>query len=158
MYSVSQHVHSQHGSGAVNLVDSRKPGKRKRGRRSAAAIAARIERVLEASTHNGWHRVRPEQPCRLQRNGEQMAAAIKQLNARLQKQDTVKTTFISERESLARQVQNLSATTSTPGQRVRVGAVDTRVIGKQDQFDGDPMKNADWSFKLRSYLGAVDHR
>ena len=33
-----------------------------------------------------------------------------------------------------------------------------RVIGKPDQFDGDPMKYADWSFKLRSYLGAVDQR
>ena len=58
MYGASQHVHSQHGSGAVNLVVSRKPGgavkapgnagekrvKRKRGSRSAAAVAARIER------------------------------------------------------------------------------------------------------------------
>ena len=42
----------------------------------------------------------------------------------------------------------------TPGQRVRAGVVDTRVIGKPDQFDGDP----DWSFKLRSYLGVVDQR
>ena len=89
---------------------------------------------------------------------EQMAAAIKQLNPRLQQQDTAKTIFISERESLARQVQSLSATTSTPRQRVRVGAVDTRVIGKPDQFDGDPMKYADWSFNLRSYPGAVEHR
>ena len=44
------------------------------------------------------------------------------------------------------------------GQRVRAGVVDTRVIGKPDQFDGGPMKHADWSFKLRSYLGAVDQR
>ena len=39
---------------------------------------------------------------------------------------------------------------STPRQRVQAGVVDTRVIGKPDQFDGDPMKYADWSFKLRS--------
>ena len=32
------------------------------------------------------------------------------------------------------------------------------MIGKPDQFDGDPTKHADWSFKLRSYLGAVDQR
>ena len=58
MYGVSQHAHSQHGSGAVNLVVLWKPGgavtapgnaghrrvKRKRGGRSAAAVAARIER------------------------------------------------------------------------------------------------------------------
>ena len=43
MYRASQHVHSQHGGGAVNLVVSRKPGKKKRGCRSAAAIAARTE-------------------------------------------------------------------------------------------------------------------
>ena len=30
------------------------------------------------------------------------------------------------------------------------------MTGKPDQFDGDPMKFADWSFKLRSFLGAVD--
>ena len=50
--------------------------------------------------------------------------------------------------------------TSTQGQRfgVRARVVDTRVIGKPDQFDEDPMKYADWSFKLRSYLGAVDQR
>ena len=41
---------------------------------------------------------------------------------------------------------------------MQAGAVDTRVIGKPDQFDGDPMKHADWSLKLRSHLGAVDQR
>ena len=45
-----------------------------------------------------------------------------------------------------------------PGQRVRAGVVDTRVIGKPDQFDGDPMKYTDWTFKLRSYFVAVDQR
>ena len=41
---------------------------------------------------------------------------------------------------------------------MRAGVVETRVIGKPHQFDGDPMKYAEWSFKLRSYLGAVDQR
>ena len=58
MYGASQHVHSPHGSGAVNLVVSRKSGgavrdpgnagdkrvRRKRGSTSAAAVAAPIER------------------------------------------------------------------------------------------------------------------
>ena len=78
-----------------------------------------------------------------------MAAAIQQLNAHVQQQETAVTMLTSERESLARQVQSLTGTT---GQRVRVGVVDTRLIGKPDQFDGDPMKYADWSFKVRSYL------
>ena len=84
-----------------------------------------------------------------------MAAATQQLNTRLQQQETAVTILTQERESLARQVQSM---TSTPGHCVRAGVVDTRVIGKPDQFDGDPMKYADWSFKLRSYLGAVDQR
>ena len=41
---------------------------------------------------------------------------------------------------------------------MQAGVVDTRVIGKPDQFDGDPMKYMDWSFKLRSYFGAVNQR
>ena len=86
---------------------------------------------------------------------EAMAAAIQQLNARLQQQETAMTILAQERERLAQQVQSMA---STPRQRVQAGVVDTRVIGKPDQFDGDPMKYADWSFKLRSYLGAVDQR
>ena len=58
MYGASHHVHTQHGSGVVNLVVSRRSGravrapsnagdkrvKRKHGWSSAAAVAARIER------------------------------------------------------------------------------------------------------------------
>ena len=84
-----------------------------------------------------------------------MAAAVQQLNARLQQQETAVTILTTERESLTRQVQSL---TGTPRQRVQTGVVVTRVIGKPDQFDGDPMKYTDLSFKLRSYLGAVDQR
>ena len=84
-----------------------------------------------------------------------MAVAIQQLNVRLQQQETAMTILARERERLAQQVQSMS---STPRQCVRAGVVDTRVIGKPGLFDGDPMKYADWSFKLRSYLGAVDQR
>ena len=80
-----------------------------------------------------------------------MAAAIQ----RLQQQEMAVTILTSERESFARQVQSLSG---PPGQRERTGVVDTQVIGKPEQFEGDPMKHADWSYKLRSYLGAVDQR
>ena len=90
-----------------------------------------------------------------QEEREQMAVAIQQLNARLQQQETEMTTLAQERVRLAQQVQSMW---STPRRRVQAGVVDTRVIGKPDQFDGDPMKYADWSFKLRSYLGAVDQR
>ena len=84
-----------------------------------------------------------------------MAVAIQQLNARLEQQETAMTILAQERERLAQQVQSMA---STPRQRVQAGVVDTQLIGKPDQFDGDPMKYADWSKKLRSYLGAVDQR
>ena len=84
-----------------------------------------------------------------------MAVAIQQLNVRVQQQETAMTILAQERERLAQQVQSMP---NTPRQRVQAGVVDTRVIGKPDQFDGDPMKHADRSFKLRSYLGAVDQR
>ena len=86
---------------------------------------------------------------------EAMATAIQQLSARLQQQETSMTILAQERERLAQQVQSIA---STPRKRVQAGVVDTPVIGKPDQFDGDPMEYADWSFKLRSYLGAVDQR
>ena len=84
-----------------------------------------------------------------------MATAIQQLNARLQQQETAMAILAQQRVRLAQQVQSM---TSMPRQRFQAGVVDTRVIGKPDQFDGDPMKCADWSFKLRSYFGAVDQR
>ena len=153
MDGASQHVHSQHGSGAVNLVVSRESGgavrapgnagdkrvKRKRGSRFAAAIAARIERgyLKRTRTAGGTACVNNHVDSE---EREQMAAAIPAAERT--------STAARERESLAR----------TPGQRVRAGVVDTRVIGKPDQFDGNPMKYAGWSFTLRSYLGAVDQR
>ena len=70
-------------------------------------------------------------------------------------QETAVTILTQERERLSQQVQTM---TSTTRQRVRARVVDTRVIGKPDQFDRDPMKYADWSFKLRSYLGDADQR
>ena len=83
-----------------------------------------------------------------------MAVAIQQQNARLQQQETAMTTLAQEREK----ARTESAEHVEHAKTARAGVVDTRVIGKPDQFDGDPMKYADWSFKLRSYLGAVDQR
>ena len=116
--------------------------KRKRGSKSAAAVAARMERGYLKRLRTAGSTATPEER-------KQMAAAIEQLNARPKQQETAVTILTQERESLSQQV---------PGKRVRAGVVDTRVIGEPDQFDGDPMKYADWSFNLRSYLGAVDQR
>ena len=85
---------------------------------------------------------------------EQMAAAIQRLNVRLQQPGTMATVLKEERDDLASQVQSA---TSTIIQK-QPGVVDTRVIGRADEFDGDPMKYTDWLSKVRAYFEAVDQR
>ena len=80
-----------------------------------------------------------------------MAAAVQQWNVRLQQQETMATFLQAERDDFARQVQSATSTIAQ-----RQPGVDTRVIGRPDKFDGDPMKYVDWLFKLVSHLGAMD--
>ena len=179
MRSVARVLRTRHGSGAVfvasrkigtvNFVVSRKSGgavsapgnagdkrvKRKYGSRSAAAVAARIERGYLKRIRMAGSTACVNNHVDSRGTGTDGSVAIQHLNARLQQQETAVTILTQERERLAQQVQSM---TGTPGQRVRAGVVDTRVIGKPDQIDGDPMKYTDWSFKLRSYLGAVDQQ
>ena len=59
-----------------------------------------------------------------------------------------------ESDDLASQDQSATSTIT----QKQAGVVDTRVIGRPDEFDGDPMKYADWLSKLRAHFGAVDQR
>ena len=77
---------------------------------------------------------------------EQMAAAVQQLNVRLQQPGTMATILQAERGDLASHVQCAASTTT----QKQLGVVDTRVIGRPDEFDGDPRKYTDWLSKLRS--------
>ena len=36
--------------------------------------------------------------------------------------------------------------------------IDTKVIGKPDHYNGDPTRFGDWSFKLKSYMGALRYQ
>ena len=83
-----------------------------------------------------------------------MAAAIEQLSVRLQQPGTMATILQAERDDLASQGQSATSTIT----HKQPGVVDTRVIGRADEFDGDPMKYTDWLSKLRAYFGAVDQR
>ncbi len=38
------------------------------------------------------------------------------------------------------------------------GLVDTRILSKPDQVASDGMNYSDWTFKLQSYMGAVEAR
>ena len=83
---------------------------------------------------------------------EQIAAAIQRLNVRFQQLGTMAPIVQAERDDLASQVQSA---TSTIIQK-QPGVVDTRVIYRPDEFDGDPMKYSDWLSRLRASFGAVD--
>ena len=85
---------------------------------------------------------------------EQMATAVQQLKVRLQQPGMMGKILQAERDDLAKQVQSATSTTTQRQPRV----VDTRVIGRPDKFDGDPLKHAHRLFRLRSYLGAADQR
>ena len=85
---VRKRAHAQRGTG--NVGDKRV--KRRRGSRSAAAVAAQIERGYLNRTAGGI--ACREQPCRLQKNRWQPS---QQLNTRLQ-QNTAVTIFTSERK------------------------------------------------------------
>ena len=134
-------MHSHHGSGAV-IVSSRKTGfvnfgvsresggavraprnasdkrvKRKRGNRSVAAIAARIERGYLKRTAGGTACVNNNGDSRGTRSA--MAAAIQQLNVHLQQQETAMTILAQERERLAQQVQSMTGTPARAGRSGR---------------------------------------
>ena len=75
-----------------------------------------------------------------------MAAAIQQFSNQGRWQR-----FSKQRDDLASQDQSATSTIT----QKQPGVVDTKVIGRPDEFDGDPMKYTDWLFKLRAYFGAV---
>ena len=83
-----------------------------------------------------------------------MAAAIQQLNVRLQQPGRMATILQAERDDLASQDHSATSTVT----QKEPGVVDTRVVGRADEFDGDPMKYTDWLSKLTAYFGAVDER
>ena len=150
-------------TGTVNLVVSRKSGgavrapgnagdkrvKRKRGSRSAAAVAAQIERgYLKRTRTAGGTACVQSNHVDSRGTGTDGSGRPAVERTSTAARDGGDDTHSHKKERLAQQVHP----------RVRTGVVDTRVIGKPDQFDGDPMKHADWSFKLISFLGAVDQR
>ena len=81
-----------------------------------------------------------------------MAAAIQQLNVRLQQPRTMATILQAERDDLVSQDQSATSTIT----QKQPGVVDTLVIGRPDEFDGYSMKYTDWLSKLRAYFGVVD--
>ena len=88
-------------------------------------------------------------------NPDALRTALIDLNNRLQAQQSQMTQLQTENTALqARLAQNTPVQVGTPQRSL----VDTRVIGKPDQFNGESQKFPDWSFKLRAYMGAVDPR
>ena len=169
MYDTSVCVHSQHGSGAVivasrktgavNLVVSRESGgavrapgiagdklvKSERGSRSAAAVAARIERGYLNRIRTAGSTVCVNNHVDSRGTGTDGSGHPAAERTSTTARDGDDDTRTSKRKTCTASAE-------------QAGVVETRVIAKPDQFDRDSMKYADWSFKLRSYLGAVDQR
>jgi len=93
---------------------------------------------------------------------EEVTRMLQELNTRLQEQEGRTQQLQRENAGLNSELGTLRASQGqTPAQPTRqlVGAlVDTRVLGKPDHFSGDATKFADWSFKLKAYMAAIDHR
>ena len=146
-------MHPRHGSGAVNvsrntgietccLVERRTPREKAWSRELQETLVSSRSRRNEAvdqwvrsSSDQAWvstgveqggeHRVPTAKP------EEQMAAAIQQLNVRLQQPGTIAPILQAERGDLTSQVQSATSTTT----QKLPGVVDTRVIGRPDEFD-----------------------
>ncbi len=83
--------------------------------------------------------------------------ALNQLNARMGQQESRIQTLTTENQSLTTRLAS-STSTNPPRQAAAPSLVDTRLLGKPENFTGDPQKYPDWSFKLKAYLGAIDVR
>jgi hypothetical protein len=83
--------------------------------------------------------------------------ALNQLNARMSRQESQIQALTTENQSLTTQLAS-STSTSPPRPPGPPSLVDTRLLGKPENFTGDPQKYPDWSFKLKAYLGAIDVR
>ncbi|CAK0791790.1 unnamed protein product, partial [Prorocentrum cordatum] len=89
---------------------------------------------------------------------EELRVSMEALNARLQAQENVVQQLQGERQQLQQELQQARQAPRVEPAPPPSGMVDTRVIGKPGEFAGDVTKFADWSFKMKSYFGAVDHR
>ncbi|CAK0795275.1 unnamed protein product [Prorocentrum cordatum] len=89
---------------------------------------------------------------------EELRVSMEALNARLQAQENVAQQLQGERQQLQQELQQARQAPRVEPAPHPTGVVDTRVMGKPGEFAGDVTMFAEWSFKMRSYLGAVDHR
>ena len=140
-------MHSHHGSGAVNFGVSRDSGgvvtapgnagdkhdKKKRGSRPATAVAARIERGHFKRTAGSTACVSNHVDSRRTDGGSLPAAERTSTAARDGGDDTHKR---------KRKPRSASAEVDRHARTARAD----RSGRHTDQFDGDPMKYADWSF------------
>ncbi|CAK0882790.1 unnamed protein product [Prorocentrum cordatum] len=89
---------------------------------------------------------------------EELRASMEALHARLQAQENVMQQLQGERQQLQQELRQARKAPRVEPAPPPSGVVDTRVIGKPGEFASDVTKFADWIFKMKSYVGAVDHR
>ena len=84
--------------------------------------------------------------------------ALNQLNARMSRQESQIQALTTENQSLTTRLASSASTSPQRPPDPRASLVDTRLLGKPENFSGDPQKYPGWSFKLKAYLGAIDVR
>ena len=89
-----------------------------------------------------------------------MQQMLETLTMRMQQQESYTAQLQSENQRLASQLAAgiPAGTPPTTTSTVTAGLVDTRILGRPESFSGETTKYPDWSFKLKSYMGAVDQR
>ncbi|CAK0820598.1 unnamed protein product, partial [Prorocentrum cordatum] len=89
---------------------------------------------------------------------EEMQRAMQQLSLRLQQQEREMKQLQEDRQRMQEELERSREAPQRHGGQQPHSVVDTRVLSKPESYAGDPSRLADWSFKMRAYLGAVDER
>ena len=88
---------------------------------------------------------------------EQLTAAVEQLTRQLSTLEQRLQTSEAEKAVVAQEVGELrdrAQAGERPGARIP-RLVDSRAIGRPQNFDGDTSKYADWAFVLKAYVSAL---
>ena len=155
-YSVPLHCELR-----VALRSSHRPRVAPRAELRVAIKKARQEQPLsEAEGCPPVTAIILDMPC----DGATMYDGAEALNASLHEMKRQTFAMVGERQAFIHEVNQLRGQVGegqaapTVGPSGATPTIDTKAIGKPDHFSGEATRFGDWSFKLQSHMGALDHR
>ena len=89
---------------------------------------------------------------------EDMQRVMEKLNLRLLQQLMGMRQMQKDTQKMQTEPERSREAPQRQGGQPAHSVVDTRVLSKPESYTGDPSRFADWNFKMRAYLGAVDER